>query len=325
MRRVVFWLLLVVLLVPAVTLTVLRLVQPDGGLWVRLVSFAPLAVAPYVLALLLVLGRLVVRRDGRRRWPWLPVAALVAAGLGLHVGWWAPLVTGTAPAAAAGAEPLTVMTSNGLQGGVDAIGLVQAASDEDVDVLVVEEVTTHQLDQMRAAGLDEGWPFAAGATGDGVMGTMVLSRFELGTPTRLGTRLGSWSVTVSAPDGELELVAAHATPPTDPAQWRADLVAVRSAAQDADLVVGDLNATLDHRSLQRMLDDGLRDAAELTNAGWQPTWPMNGDYHLAGLPLPPAVAIDHVLVGPRLTALSTRTIRLDGTDHAALVAEVALR
>ncbi len=126
-------------------------------------------------------------------------------------------------------------------------------------------------------------------------------------------------------DGELELVAAHAYPPTHPAQWRADLAVVRSAAAGADLVVGDLNATLDHRPLQRILDAGLRDAAELTDAGWQPTWPANGDFRLVGIPLPPLVAIDHVLVGSRLAALATRTVTLDGSDHRALVAEVALR
>ena len=99
-RRAIFWLLLVALLVPAVGLTVLRLLQPPGGTWVRLVSFTPLALAPYLLVLLLVVWRLVVRREGRRRWPWLPAAVVVAALLGLHAGWVAPMVTGEAPAAA---------------------------------------------------------------------------------------------------------------------------------------------------------------------------------------------------------------------------------
>jgi endonuclease/exonuclease/phosphatase family metal-dependent hydrolase len=324
-RRAIFWLLLVALLVPAVGLTVLRLLQPPGGPWVRLVSFSPLALAPYLLALLLVLWRLVVRREGHRRWPWLPPAVVVAALLGLHAGWVAPMVTGDAPAAAAGAERLTVMSSNGLRGHVDAVALVQAASDADADVLVVQEITEPQLEVMRSAGIDEGWPFAVGRPGLGTEGTMVFSRYELGPPTPVATELGSWLLTVAAPDGELTLLAAHPFPPTGVTQWRDDLATVREAAGGADLVVGDLNATLDHRPLQRLEDDGFRDAAELTNAGWQPTWPANGEFHLAGVPLPRLVAIDHVLVGPGWTALSTRTVSLEGTDHAALVAEVARR
>ena len=133
---------------------------------------------------------------------------------------------------------------------------------------------------------------------------MVFSRYALGTATRVDTEFDSWRTTVAAPDGELTLLAVHPFPPTVVAQWHDDLAAVRAAAAGADLVVGDLNATLDHRPLQRLEDDGFRDAAELTNAGWQPTWPANGEYHLAGVPLPPLVAIDHVLVGPRLTARS---------------------
>ena len=249
----------------------------------------------------------------------------MAALAGLHAGWLAPMVTGQAPAAAAGAEALTVMTSNGLTGQVDGVALVQAAADAEVDVLVVQEITAPQLELMRSAGIDEGWPYAVGEPGVGTQGTMVFSRYALGTATRVATEFDSWSTTLAAPDGELTLLAVHPFPPTVAAQWHDDLATVREAAAGADLVVGDLNATLDHRPLQRLEDDGFRDAAELTNAGWQPTWPANGEYHLVGVPLPPLVAIDHVLVGPRLTALSTRTVTLDGTDHAALLAEVALR
>ncbi len=39
----------------------------------------------------------------------------------------------------------------------------------------------------------------------------------------------------------------------------------------------------------------VRDAGEVSNEGWQPTWPAN---HIGILPLlPPLVRIDHVLIG----------------------------
>ena len=44
-------------------------------------------------------------------------------------------------------------------------------------------------------------------------------------------------------------------------------------ADDADLVVGDLNATPDHAPIRELADAGWRDAAELANEGWLPTWP----------------------------------------------------
>jgi hypothetical protein len=44
---------------------------------------------------------------------------------------------------------------------------------------------------------------------------------------------------------------------------------------------------------------------------------------VAGVELPRVVQIDHVLVGPRLAAIESRTLAIPGTDHRALVAEVA--
>jgi hypothetical protein len=63
--------------------------------------------------------------------------------------------------------------------------------------------------------------------------------------------------------------------------------------------------------------------SELANDGWQPTWPAYGVIDVAGVELPRVVQIDHVLVGPRLAAIESRTLAIPGTDHRALVAEVA--
>ena len=97
--------------------------------------------------------------------------------------------------------------------------------------------------------------------------------------------------------------------------------AVASGAPD--LVVGDFNATPDHSPMRALADAGYRAVAELANEGWQPTWPANGIFRVHGLPLPRFAPIDHVLVGERLAALGSSTVALDGTDHRAVVAEVA--
>jgi endonuclease/exonuclease/phosphatase family metal-dependent hydrolase len=111
------------------------------------------------------------------------------------------------------------------------------------------------------------------------------------------------------------VVVVRIRPLDDPEGWRADhdvlLESVRSSAPD--LVLGDLNATADHRQLQALAEEGLRDVAEVAGEGWQPTWPAH---------LVPLARLDHVLVGPRLTALSSRTREVAGSDHAAVLAEV---
>lgn len=312
--------LVTLLLLPAVVLTALRLGDPSWGPAVRAVSFAPYALPLYAAAL--VVGGIVHAR-WRGRLELVPVA-LAAVGLALH-GWWlAPYWLGPNPPAARGAEPLVVVTSNLFQGEGDALGLVELASAEEADLLVVNEITGPALRRMRSAGIDDVLPYSVGGPEtDPVVGTMVFSRVPLSEPRRLDTPLGSWKVDVGGPGG-LTLLAVHPAAPLDADGWRRDHDTVRRAAVrgGADLVVGDLNATLDHAPLRRLVDAGYRDAVELTNAGYRPTWPENGLFGPLGV-LPALVQIDHVLVGEDLAARSARTVALGGTDHRAVVAVLA--
>lgn len=313
--------LLVLLLLPAAALTVLRLLDLDDGRAVRLVSFTPYALPVYGLAaLVLVLGLV------RRRTPWRALVLLpVLAGLGLHVWWVAPLVTGEEPATTG--EPLTVLTSNLLMGQGDGLEVLGVATEEGVDVLVLQEVTERSLAAMERAGLAEAYPHRIGeAVPEGrTDGTMVLSRTPLGEPERLGTDMQSWAVDVAAPDGgdTVRLLAVHPAAPVDPAAWRREHAVVLAAvmAEEVDLLVGDLNATLDHEPMRRLVGAGLRDATEQANAGWQPTWPSNGLFE--SLPLPALVQIDHVMVGERWVGTSSRAVHVPGTDHRALLVDVA--
>lgn len=319
-RTLAFWLLLALLVAPAALLTVARAVQPGGGGWIRLVSFTPLALPAYAAAVTLLLGRALL---GGRRLAWLAGAALVAVPLGVHTWWYLPQLTGPNPPPADHAQPVRVFTANLWEGRVDGLDVVAAGSDAGADLLVLEEVTPAVLARMEDGGLDDAWPYRAGEPADGIAGTMVFSRFPLDDVTRLPTALGSWSLTVAAPDGALRLLAVHPMAPIRPAAWRADLAAVASAGP-ADLVVGDFNATADHAPMRALLRAGLHSAAERTNQAWQPTWPANGRFRVAGvLPLPPLVQIDQVLVGPSLAVLSTRTLHLPSTDHLAVLAELA--
>lgn len=295
----------------AAALTVARL---SGSTWrpaVVLQAFAPWAIPAYaVLGLLLVV--LVVRGD--RRWG---VALVVAvAGLALHVWWVAPLFVGTAPTAAPGGVRLTVMTSNIEYGHGDVSVIADAVRDHDVDLLAVEEITPDALRRLERTGALAGLPYRLGGTDRTLHGTMVFSRTPVTDVRRVPTGMQSWAFTV---DG-WRVLAVHPSAPTV-ARWADDERVLRRTAQaeHPDLMLGDFNATLDHAPLRRLLDTGLRDAAEVSDAGWQPTWPVGG---FAGLPFA-AAAIDHVLVGPDLTALSTSTVTVPDTDHKSLVAVVA--
>ena len=83
-----------------------------------------------------------------------------------------------------------------------------------------------------------------------------------------------------------------------------------------DLVVGDLNASLDHPTLRDLVDAGWRDSVELANDGFAPTWPVDSSFPVLGL-LPPTVQIDHVMVSvgmafrPPSIFVGARILRLD--------------
>jgi endonuclease/exonuclease/phosphatase family metal-dependent hydrolase len=161
---------------------------------------------------------------------------------------------------------------------------------------------------------------------------MVLTRVPSDGVERLPTNFQSWLVSTPDPANGLTLtvVAAHPTAPVAPTGaplWRADHASLLGAATlaSADLVLGDLNATVDHAVLRDWFEAGYRDSLEMVNAGLSPTWPSNGITPVPGLSVPSLFQLDHVLVGPRLAVTSSRTVEIPGTDHRAVLAAVAPR
>jgi endonuclease/exonuclease/phosphatase family metal-dependent hydrolase len=317
MWRVLLWLAAGALAIPALTLTVARATDTDNGSMVRIEAFTPLGLPLYaVLLVLLAFGAVRQRGDGRAP---LVAALLALVGLALHAWWFSPQLLGDTPEPADGAQRVTVMNANLFEGKADAEEVVDAVRDNDVDILVLEEITPDLLAQMDAAGLAELLPERVGEPDYMVAGTMILANRPLTDHVRLRTTFQGWE----AKYGSLTVLGVHPVAPVDPAGWRADHAAIlkQAEADHADLIVGDMNATPDHDVMRRLDDAGFRDAGEVSNEGWQPTWPAN---HVGILPLlPPLVRIDHVLIGDQLASLGTHTVDIDGSDHLALVATVA--
>jgi endonuclease/exonuclease/phosphatase (EEP) superfamily protein YafD len=306
--------LLGLLVLPAVVLTVLRLTQPGWGPAVRVVAFTPYALPGYALAAVAAVLLLVW---GRRRAIDLALTGVVVAGLVLHTVWVWPLFTGDAPEPA-GEERVVVMTANASFGEADAEAVVAAVREAGVEVLTVSEIDGPFLSGLERAGLDEVLPYRAGGPGESIEGTMVFGREPVETVAEIDTSFDGLVVRTL----DLTWAAVHPQPPVHPDAWRRDHAAVLDAARehDVDVVFGDLNATLDHAPVHRLVDAGWRDAVELANDGFLPTWPSHGEY----APFPgPVVAIDHVMVGDGLTVTDVDTVDIPGTDHRGVVARLA--
>ena len=328
-RRVLFWLVVVALAVPAVPFTLNRLVDAEAGPAVRMMAFTPLATPWYVADVLLVGTALVLGRAGSRRVVGA-VLALLGLGLGLHVWWLAPQFVGGSPDPAEGAAELVVMTTNFYEGEADAAAVVRAAEDHGVGLLVVNEITFGTLHQLEDAGIDELLPHRIGEPNGAVDGTMVFSREPITEPVRLDTTFQSWQLTVGEGEGAVTVLAVHPVAPVPPAgapAWRADHETLLAAARDsgAQLVLGDMNATADHAVMRAWRDAGYRDSLELVNAGWSRTWPSNGITPVPGFHPPALIQIDHVLVDDTLAVTDSSTVDVPGSDHRAVVATVARR
>ena len=318
--------LLLLLLVPAGALSCARLVGPDGGAWVRLVAFTPLATVLYgVAALLLVVARWRARGAGKGLARTGLVLCLVAVAV--HAWLASGPYRGSDLAEADAGHDLRVMTANLELGQADAARVVEAAVAHGVDVLVLTELTPEELGRLDAAGRRTAYPHRAGAAQPGPKGTLVVSTRGLTDVHRLATGFGTWTMDVHAPGGRVHLVAVHARPPTgDAADWEADQGVVRHAAVAATgptLLVGDFNATLDHQPLRELTARGFTDATIEARSGWQPTWPSAGEVRLLGVPVPSVLPLDHVLTSQHLHTRSTTSLTVAGTDHRALVAVVA--
>ncbi|WP_372727142.1 endonuclease/exonuclease/phosphatase family protein [Nocardioides sp.] len=312
-------------LIAGLVLTLSRLTDDSNGRALRIESFTPFGIPLYAALLVVSLvGLVLVPRAEGARPVWRVVALLALVGLALHLAWFSPRMVGSNPPPAPDAVPITVMTANVFAGNVPGDEIVRAVEEQDVDVLVLAEVTTAEVAEMDEAGISELLPFRIGGSSDyDADGTMVFSRLTMGLATPLETGHESWRVDV---DG-LSLMAVHPFSPTVSGKWRADHAVIGEAAErlQPDLIVGDFNATLDHQPMQDLASAGWRSAAERTNAFFQPTWPANGLIRAFGFPVPPMVQIDHVLVGPRMAAISVDTVTLPGSDHLAVVAQVARR
>jgi endonuclease/exonuclease/phosphatase family metal-dependent hydrolase len=320
---VVWWACVAMLGLPAVVVSTARLFGLEATWAIRVVAFAPFAIPAYLLLLVVGILGLIRNRRAGREWraaaPVAAVAGLALALLGLHVLWFAPMVTGDAPRAARGSEPVVVMSVDAKEGQADPAQVLDAVRDHQVDLLVVSEITSRFVAAADAEGLAEQLSYRLGEPGRGIEGTMVFSRSEVRRVADVPTLFDSLVV---QSDG-LQVLATHPAPPTLAEHWRADQRTLLAAAREyrVDLVVGDLNASLDHPTLRDLVDEGWRDSVELANHGFAPTWPVDSSFPILGL-LPPTVQIDHVLVTDDWAVVDTGTRDIDGTDHKAVYAEI---
>lgn len=307
----------------AALLAGMRLADPTSGRPVQLVTFVPAGLPMALVGL--ALGMAGLRRRTTRFS--LAVAALVLTLV--HGVWLGPRYLGAVPAARPGCS-LRLLTINAET--ANGAWLADAVRSIGPDVVVFAQTppdTLHAVTETNPVLSTVVGLYRSDAEDVVLMTGMPVTVAEVGPGGRAGR------VRVESPClGAVDVFGGHPVAPHLGTIWDLDHAELRAylqgsvgpalAAGGARVVLaGDLNATLDHMQLRRTLDLGLRDAFELVNAGWVPTYPAPGTSTWHGLPIPPVAPIDHVLLSDGLTVTEVQTVNLAGADHLGIVATVA--
>ncbi|MEW2579113.1 endonuclease/exonuclease/phosphatase family protein [Streptomyces syringium] len=296
----------------AAILVAARATSWDDGTWLAM----PMAGFPYaVVGTVVVLVVLLVLRS----W-W--VAAVAAVLVVTELAWTVPRFVPDREPVSASAPRLRVATSNAHVGAVDPEVLVRLVRAERLDVLAMEEMTPQAIAALDKAGMAELMPYRELHPESD---SSLYSRLPLTGGGLLRGRATVWPQTTAAVKvggRTVRLVAVHTLYPLgDARRWAHDMRELREEAVDSGrdtVFLGDFNATLDHAPMRRLLSAGLTDSHAELGRGWAPTWPADASG------VPSLLQLDHVLHGSGLAAVSVSEHVVRGSDHKAVVAELAL-
>lgn len=241
--------------------------------------------------------------------------ALIAVTLGTQLSFIDP--------EAPNGNQLRVMSINVAKGTADANSVLDQARAHNADLVAIQELTPSFVERLTAEGINDTFPFKIVKAGQGAEGTGLWSRIPL-TDTREITEFGFACVTASIEfDGSpVDVVAAHITAPVedqDSSKWIADLARIGkliSTNPHPTIIVGDFNATSDHKPFRDLLRQGTQDAARQAGRSYLRTFPADWS-------LPPFTALDHILVPETLRATDFRTIQVARSDHLGIVSTLS--
>lgn len=275
------------------------------------------------------------------RWPWViatylrwpqTVAAVIAAGVLLHLRWWrtgllaalvcAGLVTSiVAPLTALATvdaprdETLRIAVHNTghTTGDVDAFAASIDEADADLVVLLESEDIAGEIDGRLTGHRQLPTP---GPAGPDTAPPVVLARRDWPTRTvPLDGQRPAVIVEAEVAGSPVDVVAVHPLPPAT-RSWAASHERSVSALVDDVLprdqpfvVACDCNATPWSPSMRRLLETGLRGPTALPTF-WAP---------VLGIPL------DHVLLSDGVAAVSRELGPFDGSDHRLIVTGITTR
>lgn len=152
-------------------------------------------------------------------------------------------------------------------------------------------------------------------------------RLEAGSETLPGIR---YRVETARGPSSVHVVGVHLHSPRtreDRERWAEELADLARHARvhgERLVLAGDFNAGRAHPALAPLLAT-TRDAGRTLWGAGTPTWPVRGSGEGAYRWSPTMLDLDHILTGSGLGARGYRTVRVTGSDHLGIIADVHLR
>lgn len=239
------------------------------------------------------------------------------------------------------AGSFTAMTLNCRYGQADPAEIVDAVRTGNVSVLALQELTDDLAGSLQDAGLSDLLPHrrlgVSHMTDNGGFNG-IWSRFPATAGSRDSLDISAADVptlTFELPCGRsrdrsrvassgvrsITVVCAHTKSPMRGCRdWSTGIRALGGFVRGSDrchatMIMGDLNSHRDHPSFRSLLDSGLHDAAELAPQRPRGTFPARIAW--------PRIPLDHILVSAGLECRRMRVMTISGTDHRAVIADMA--
>ncbi len=223
---------------------------------------------------------------------------------------------------------LTILTANVLYSAGGAEALATMIAESNADVVALQEMTPAIFAALVDNPVLADYVYKDNAGSDAPFFTATLAKLpipprESASPDR---RVTTTVVPISDrnPIGQqFTITALHLDAPltsSNTIRWKQQLGSLAQMEKDKPaILVGDFNASEDHRPFRALLASGWEDVHEEKGCGFDATFPSSNRFPVA------LMRIDHILVTDHFEVISVNVVApANGSDHNAVLARVRL-
>lgn len=248
-----------------------------------------------------------------------PLNAIIGCG---------PADSHVAPSGVAGEDELTILSANVLFSAGGADELATMIVDSDADVVVLQEMTPGVFSQLADNPLLAKYTHRDDTQSNSSFFTATFSRLPV-TPRDMPPYNGRITTTTfplaeaNPLPSPFTMTAVHLSAPMRPSivpEWKEQLASLAQLPTDEpSVLVGDFNATSDHRPFRTLVASGWTNTHDEKGCGFDATFPSREFFPV------PLLRIDHVLVSDHFEVVEVDVLApTNGSDHLAVLATVRL-